>query len=48
MTYNCLGLNRTLYTVLFLVSVMASSVTLGSVVVGFDKLASGYTVSHKI
>ena len=48
MTYNCLGLNRSLYTVFFLFSVMAASVTLGSVVVGFDKLASGHVVTHKI
>jgi len=48
MSYNILGLNKSLYTVFFLFGVMAASVTLGSVVVGFDKLASGQVVSHKI
>jgi hypothetical protein len=45
MTYNCLGLNRTLYTVMFLCSLVAASVTMGSVVVGFDHLAARHTAS---
>jgi hypothetical protein len=45
MTYNCLGINRTAYTILFLCSLLAASVTLGSVAVGFDHLASRNAVS---
>lgn len=48
MTYNCLGMNRSLYTVFFLFGLVAASATLGSVLVGFDSMAPRHPVTQHL
>jgi hypothetical protein len=49
MTYNYIGLNRSLYTVMFLFSLLAASATLGSVAAGFETVATGHVITlHRL